>query len=472
MTAQFPLPMTSWRLTESVFLRVLGLVYLAAFASFWPQIDGLVGSQGIVPALQALAQIHADLGWHAYFEVPTIFWFGIADHWLVWVCVLGCAASVPLVVGFFPRWAAIVCWVLYLSITSVGQPFTGFQWDALLLEVGFLAFFVGAPWLVWAYRVLLFRLMFESGAVKLLSGDPNWRDLHALRFHFLTQPLPTPLAYYVYRAPDWMLDGMTLITLVIELGAPILLFCPKYFRYGGIAALMLLQICILLTGNYAFFNLLTLGLCLWGLDDRIFAQVGRWLRPIAVIERRPLRLAMHSVLVVMIALGGLQLIQLVAPVMERPFAGVFSFIAPWQIVNSYGLFAVMTTERLEVIIEGSDDGETWREYSFPYKPGELHRGVPWVAPYQPRLDWQMWFAALGSYPQSPWFSGLARGLLVGDPAILRLLNTPPFAHPPRYLRALLYDYQFTTPTERARTGAVWQRELRGEWFPASSLRAP
>ena len=151
-----PSGMTSYRLTESAFLRVLGLVYLAAFGSFWPQIDGLVGSHGIAPAARGLAQIHADLGMRAYFEVPTIFWFFSGDHALVWVCALGCAASLPLIIGFFPRWAAAVCWVLYLSIISVGQPFTGFQWDALLLEAGFLAMFAGAPWLVWAYRVLFF----------------------------------------------------------------------------------------------------------------------------------------------------------------------------------------------------------------------------------------------------------------------------------------------------------------------------
>ena len=464
--------MTCYRLTESVFLKVLGLVYLAAFASFWPQMDGLVGPHGIVPAARGMAQIHQDLGWHAFFEVPAVFWFGAGDRVLVWVCALGCLASVPLIIGFFSRWAAAVCFALYLSIISIGQPFTGFQWDALLLEAGFLAIFTGAPWLVWAYRVLLFRLMFESGAVKLLSGDPNWRNLHALRFHFLTQPLPTPLAYYAYRLPDWMLDGMTLTTLVIELGAPFLLFCPRWFRYAGVAALILLQVCILLTGNYAFFNMLTLGLCLWGLDDRVFAPLGRWLRPITLIRRRELRWAMDTVLAVLMFLGGLQVIQLFVPRVGRAFSGAFSLIAPWQIVNSYGLFAVMTTERLEVIVEGSDDGENWREYSFPYKPGELHRGLPWVAPYQPRLDWQMWFAALGSYEQSPWFAGLARGLLLGERPVLGLLNPPPFAHPPHYLRALLYDYQFTTPEERSRTGAVWQRQLRGMWFPPSSLRAP
>ncbi|MGC2660637.1 MAG: lipase maturation factor family protein [Bryobacteraceae bacterium] len=463
--------MKSYRLTESIFLRVLGLVYLAAFASFWPQIKGLAGSHGIVPAAQALAQIHAELGVRAYFEVPSIFWLGISDGALVWVCVLGCLASIPLLSGFFPRWGAGICWIVYLSIISVAQPFTGFQWDALLLEAGFLAIFAGAPWLVWAYRVLLFRLMFESGAVKLLSGDPNWRNLHALRFHFLTQPLPTPLAYYVYRAPARMLDGMTLVTLIIELGAPVLLFCPRWFRYSGVAALMFLQVCILLTGNYAFFNLLALGLCLWGLDDRVFASIGTWLRPIIPVHRRALLWTMHTVLGILIFLGGLQVVQLFAPAVGRLFSPIYSLVAPWQVVNTYGLFAVMTTDRPEIIIEGSDDGQSWREYSFPYKPGELHRGLPWVAPYQPRLDWQMWFAALGGYQENPWFGGLARGLLMGDPAVLGLLSTSPFPHPPRYLRALLYDYQFTTPADRSRTGAVWQRELKGVWFPASSLGA-
>ena len=197
--------------------------------------------------------------------------------------------------------------------------------------------------------------------------------------------------------------------------------------------------------------------------------MGRWLRPIPPVERPRLRLALNSVLGIIIVLGSLQAVQFFVPGLVRPFSGVYSLIAPWEIVNPYGFFAVMTTERAEIIIEGSDDGQNWREYSFPYKPGELHRGLPWIAPYQPRLDWQMWFAALGTYPENSWFTGLARGLLAGEPAILGLLNAPPFAHPPRYLRALLYDYQYTTPQERSRTGAVWQRQLKGTWLPASSL---
>ncbi len=189
----------------------------------------------------------------------------------------GCVAGLLLAAGIFQRLSAAVCWALYLSLVSIGQPFTAFQWDALLLESGFLALFAGAPWLVWAYRFLLFRLMFESGLVKLLSHDPNWRNLHALRFHFMTQPLPNPIAYYAYRAPAWMLDSMTAATLAIELGAPFLLFGPRVLRYAGAGLLMFLQVLIILTGNYAFFNLLALALCLWAFDDRTFAPLRKFL---------------------------------------------------------------------------------------------------------------------------------------------------------------------------------------------------
>ncbi len=460
----------SFELTEALFLRLLGLVYLTAFGSFWPQMVGLVGSHGIQPANQVMPAMRSELGARVFLYVPTLFWLGISDSALVWFCVLGCAAALLLVVGFFPRSAAAVCFVLYLSLVSVGQPFTAFQWDALLLEAGFLALFAGAPWLVWAYRFLLFRLMFESGAVKLLSHDPNWRNLHALRFHFMTQPLPNPIAYYVYRAPAWILDSMTAGTLVIELGAPFLLFGPRLLRQLGVGLLMLLQLLILLTGNYAFFNLLALALCLWGLDDSTFTPLTSILRKrVRPIAHRVLRQAANIALALLIAIGAIQLLGMFDRSVETPVRGLLSFIAPFQIVNTYGLFAVMTTTRPEIVIEGSDDRTTWKEYSFRYKPGELHRGLPLVAPYQPRLDWQMWFAALGNYQENTWVAGVMYRLLLGDSAVIRLLDPPPFNKPPHYLRALLYDYQFTTPAERAKTGALWQRQLRGTWFGPVSL---
>ncbi|HEX3684999.1 MAG TPA: lipase maturation factor family protein [Bryobacteraceae bacterium] len=460
----------SFELIEALFLRLLGFIYIVAFASLWPQIVGLVGSHGIVPADQMLPPMREALGARVFIEVPTLFWFGINDAALVWFCALGCIAGVALLAGFFSRTAAALCFLLYLSLVLVGQPFMGFQWDALLLESGFLALFAGTPWLVWGYRFLLFRLMFESGAVKLLSNDPNWRNLHALRFHFMTQPLPNPIAYYAYRLAPWMLDWSTAGTLAIELLCPFLLFAPRRFRYVAAALLILLQLLILVTGNYAFFNLLALALCLWAFDNRLFVPLAGVLRRRVPAVRRPvLRRASSCVLAVLMAAGALQVIDMFGPGGARPGRKLLSVLEPFQIVNPYGLFAVMTTTRPEVVIEGSYDQVNWREYSFKYKPGELHRGLPLVAPYQPRLDWQMWFAALGTYQTNTWVGGLMYRLLTGDQAVLGLLNPPPFPQPPHYMRALLYDYQFTSPAERARTGAVWQRRLLGTWFGPVSL---
>jgi uncharacterized membrane protein YphA (DoxX/SURF4 family) len=447
----------SYELTESLFLRLLGLTYLCAFGSLWPQILGLTGSHGIAPATNLMTAMHGQLGARAYFYMPSLFWLNASDGALLLVCGLGSLCGMLLLAGLFSRWMAAVCFLLYLSIVSVGQPFSSFQWDALLLEAGFLALFAGAPWLVWTYRLLLFRLIFESGLVKLTSGDPNWRNLHALRFHFMTQPLPNPIAYYMYRAPNWLLDSLTALTLAIELLAPFLLFLPRKLRMAGVAAMMLLQVAILLTGNYAFFNLLALALCLWGLDDVTFAPLGRLLRrrlpKSNVPKSKRLLTGMNAGVALMALVGVLELIG------HAP-----AFLQPLEIVNSYGLFAVMTTSRPEIVIEGSEDRVNWKEYSFRYKPGNLHRGLPLVAPYQPRLDWQMWFAALGRYESNSWVGSLIYRLLLGDASVTALLNPAPFPKPPRYMRALIYEYDFTSAAERARSGAVWQRRLLGTWF--------
>ncbi|MBV8833109.1 MAG: lipase maturation factor family protein [Acidobacteriaceae bacterium] len=466
----------SFQLTEALFLRLLGLIYITAFGSFWPQIVGLIGSHGIEPAGQLMSAMRMGLGRSAFLEAPTLFWFALSDRALAWCCIIGCLGGLLLLVGVLTRVAAGLCWILYLSITTVGQPFTGFQWDALLLEAGFLALFAGASWLVWASRFLLFRLMFESGLVKLLSHDPNWRNLHALRFHFVTQPLPNPVAYYAYRAPERLLDAMTAGTLAIELSAPFLLFAPRPLRRVGVGLLIFLQLIILLTGNYAFFNLLALALCLWGLDDGVFAPLAAMLRhswpKLDKIMKSSLAIlhpVANLILALLMGLGAIQLLNMCAPGAITVARPLLSILAPFEIVNNYGLFAVMTTTRPEIVLEGSNDQLTWREYSFRYKPGELHRPLPLVAPHQPRLDWQMWFAALGTIQENSWVSNLMYRILVGEPSVTGLLDPPPFPKPPRYMRALLYKYDFTTPAQRARTGAVWQRELQGAWFGPVSL---
>lgn len=479
---------SSYPITEAVFLRGLGLIFLAAFASLWPQVTGLIGSHGIAPATSALEGLRAELGSRqAFLYSPSVYWWKLNDSLLRIGCAAGCIFSVLLLLSArWARLAALGCWVLYLSFVSIGSPFLTFQWDALLLETGFLALFAGASMLPWAFRFLLFRLMFQSGAIKFLSGDPTWHNLHALRYHFLTQPLPNPIAYYAYRLPDAVLDGVTALTLGIELIAPCLLFGPRRLRQAGTVLLIVLQVAILLTGNFAFFNLLTIVLCLWGLDDRTFASLSQLVRRrsaetgslgaagfLTTRVRTVLRnSAVLTAQFVLICYGVLGMAQLILMFQESP--GTFlraslQRIAPLQIVNSYGLFAVMTTTRPELVVEGSNDQDTWLEYNFPYKPGETHRSLPFVAPYQPRLDWQMWFAALGSYTDNSWVSGLLYRILVGDGSVRRLMSPPPFPKPPLYLRIVLYDYKFTTPEERRRTGAVWLRQRQGIWFGPVSL---
>jgi len=459
---------------ECLFLRALGLVYFWAFASLGLQITGLVGARGVMPVARLLISIKAQLGTQAYWEVPSLFWVNSSDSALVLASALGTAAALLLMLQVVPRLATAVCFVLYLSLVSIGQPFTSFQWDALLLETGFLALFAGAPHLGWAYRLLLFRLMFESGWVKLASHDVNWRNLHALRFHFFTQPLPNPVAYYAHRLPDSVLDGFTAITLAIELAVPFLLFCPSRARRIGAIILATLQFAILLTGNFAFFNLLTLALCLWGFEDADFDLLAPWLR-----QRYRLwsfdaagpaaRAAGGALVSMLIGLGALQVVNALLPRTQRVLPTVLAAVQPFEIVNGYGLFAVMTTTRGEIVLEGSNDQVNWRAYEFPYKPGRLSRELPWVAPLQPRLDWQMWFAALGDAQGNSWVGGLMYRLLTGEPSVCRLLEKLPFERPPHYLRAQMYDYTFTTPAERWRTGAVWKRELRGTWFGPVSL---
>jgi predicted DCC family thiol-disulfide oxidoreductase YuxK len=466
----------AYRITESLFLRLLGLTYLAAFASLRVQILGLIGSGGIVPAGQMMHAMRTALGARALLLEPTIFWINAGDGWLVWVCNLGIIASIALVVSgwlgqFSQRLSAFLCFGLYLSLTSAGQPFTLFQWDALLAEAGFLALFAGTPLAVWAFRLLTFRLMFESGCVKLLSGDPNWRNLHALRFHFITQPLPNPLAWYLCQAPGWVLDSLTFLALAIEILCPFLLFLPRRLRHVGAGVLIALQTGILLTGNYAFFNFLSIALCLWAFDDRSFRRLQPVLKRSTVAVRSALaRKAATAVLSVVMLLGVLQIIELFSPAFVQPFRPVLSLIGPWEVVNSYGLFAVMTTSRPELIFEGSDDGKSWKEYSFPYKPGAVNRRLPIVAPHQPRLDWQLWFAALsGNYQADPWTGNLVVRLLQGRSSVLGLLDSSPFSKPPKFIRVSLYDYWFTTAAERRETGAIWNRRYNRPYLPPISL---
>ncbi len=452
---------------EWLFLRALALIYLAAFLSFGVQIRGLIGSRGILPAADFLEAVSQSVGpARAWRLLPSLFWIWHSDPALTWSCIAGAALAVVLLLGFFQRTCLVALFLLYLSLCSVGQDFLSFQWDMLLLEAGFLAIFLGSSTLVvWLYRLLLFRLMFSSGVVKLLSGDPNWRSLRAMDFQYFTQPIPTPLAWYMQQLPAWFQTYSTAGVFFIELLVPFCVFMPRRIRHAGAVLLILFQILILTTGNYAFFNWLTIALCLFLFDDFTFPRVTTVRHP------RPLwRPLTRVVTVLVIVLGLLQLLTVFGRSLPAPEAALLQFTSRFGIVNSYGLFAVMTTTRPEIAVQGSNDGVNWLTYEFKYKAGPLARRPPWVAPYQPRLDWQMWFAALGPYQSSPWFANFVVRLLQGSPTVLRLLEKNPFPNaPPKYVRAVIAPYEFTTWAERRATGNWWKSTPAAPYLPAVSL---
>jgi hypothetical protein len=353
-----------------------------------------------------------------------------------------------------------------------------YQWDALLLEAGFLAVFLGSEVvIVRLFRWLLCRLMFLSGAVKLLSGDPAWRNFTALPVHYQTQPLPTPLAWYFYQLPQWFQRVSVGFVFFVELGVPLLVLAPRRIRLFAAYAIMLLQLLIVLTGNYAFFNLLTIALCLFVFDDTALRKI----IPKSILERLSSspqakqmpavwRAVCASVACLVLFTSGFEMVGEFSGRHWLPADAVIRTIAPFEIVNTYGLFAVMTTSRPEIIIEGSNDGVTWLAYEFKYKPGDPMRRPVFVAPHQPRLDWQMWFAALSSYEDNQWFVQFCASLLRNSPEVARLLRTNPFPDsPPQYVRAQLYQYRFTTWHELRNDHQWWHRTLVGEYLPPVAL---
>jgi predicted DCC family thiol-disulfide oxidoreductase YuxK len=485
-----------------VFLRGLGIIYLIAFVSYWVQVNGLIGAHGITPAADLMAQARRALegsgvSLDRFRMFPTFCWFSASDPSLHFQCALGTALAVMLIVGVAPTLSLVGLWMLYLSLITVGDIFYGYQWDNLLLEVGLLAIFL-APlrWLpraarekppsrvaVWLLRLLLFKLMFLSGVVKLTSGDTLWRNLTALSRHYETQPLPNAFAWQMHQMPLAFQKGSCVLMFAIELVAPFLLLAPRRLRMAGGISIAALQIFILLTGNYTFFNWLTIVLCVLSLDDFTWAAiVPRKLSQfyanrstVLAANQKLFRLGNLPVALIALVFGSISLMEIVAafgalPFWSRSVVAMYRWVSPLRSINSYGLFAVMTPDRPEIIVEGSNDGSEWKEYLFRYKPGPLNRRPPFVAPHQPRLDWQMWFAALSDVRENGWFVNFCARLLQGSPEVIALLEENPFpTGPPKFIRARLYDYQFTTREERRRTGNWWKRELKREYLPAISL---
>ncbi|MEO6786750.1 MAG: lipase maturation factor family protein [Chthoniobacteraceae bacterium] len=482
-----------------VFAFALGAIFLVAFWSWGSQVRGLVGEHGLIPVSEQLTAMRA--AGNSFWQVPSLNWLSAGDTMLLAQCWLGALLAIAMCAGFFPGACALLCWALYLSLMSVGESFGNFQWDALLLETALIA----ALWLPWRARPassdwaeetlaqkigrwllwwLLVRLMIESGVVKLTWGDETWLGYSALDHHFETQPLPLWTAWYANQAPHWMLRAASWFTYFIEIATPALLLAPprlRFLRHGTVLLQVLLQIIIMATGNYTYFNWLTIALCVPFLDDT-FRGFRRLRLPVA--EKKP-RHWWRLVLACALALAS---VCFTFDGFSSAFAGLAGQEAemrrmregfqrtgkqpamPWlaalRSFNGYGLFRTMTLSRPEFILEGSDDGVNWHEYEFPYKAGDIYRRPALVAPFQPRLDWQMWFAALSPQHYSYLLERLMRRVLEGDPAVLALLEKNPFPnHPPRFVRLSLYDYHFTRFGDQS--AAWWKRELRGTTQPLS-----
>jgi len=502
------------------FLRLLGLTYLIAFVSLWVQVDGLVGSNGVSPLNQFLPAVYERFGSNAYSLLPTLCWFDSSNGFLHFLCGGGVVLSLLLILGIAPALSLVVLFVFYLSLTIAGQIFLSFQWDILLLETGFLSIFL-APWRLWPreltlwpgsarpataapisrpalflLKFLLFKLMLMSGVVKLTSGDDCWWNLTALDYHYWSQPLPTVFGWWADKSPEWFKHFSVAFCLVVEIIVPFFIWAPRRPRVMAAGLLIFLQLVIALTGNYCFFNLLTIASCLLLIDDSVF---GRGSLPAGTLTASPkatgapsprrassgralpdqLRsYAAVAVIILTLPINAWLIFTAFKPDADwpKPLVAVYGCLEPFRIVNGYGLFRVMTKDRDEIVIEGSADGIEWLTYEFKWKPSDVMRAPGWCAPHQPRLDWQMWFAALGSYRENPWFGRLIVRLLQGSSDVSRLLAKNPFPQePPRYIRAMFYRYRFTTLREHLDTGAWWKREQLREYLPTVStdqLRQP
>ena len=477
-------PVEQYSLVRQILLRGLGCIYVFAFLSMHNQVLALIGENGILPLVDYLRALLRHYGTGIVLETPMVFWLAANDRLLELACLAGTLSALALTFGYWQRLSALVCWCLYLSLFYAAQLFTGYQWDLLLLEAGFAALLLpgrGGLIAIFCMRVLTAKFMFMAGYAKLLGADPVWLDLTALNYHFQTQPLPTALAWYAHQFPETILKAGVIATFVVELVFPVFLLGPRRPRHLAAGACILFELAILATGSYNFFNLLTIVLLMAAFDDQ---ALHRFLRAIKIVRGNQLRstyglgrasspFAVRAVACLLIMLSLIGLSEMLVPgKMPQAVSSVQEFLAPVRISNRYGLFVDMTTARREIIIEGSAEGREWLEYVLPYQAGPLARAPRLATPHQPRLDWQMWFAALGSAGNNPWFGSLLQKLLEGNREVLSLFQHNPFPEqPPRYLRARSWKYRFTTPQEREESGHWWVRTQATIWHPVVSLKA-
>jgi len=461
-----------------IFLRCLGAIYLSAFCSLLNQVQGLIGPRGILPAaayLRAVAQAYPRA---RFWFTPTLLWISSTDLGLTVLVWTGIAASLLLIFNIAPRVCLAIAWVCFLSFVTAAQVFSAYQSDGMLLEAGFLSLFLApggfrpqvsdappfARTALWLLRWEWFRIYFESGVVKLASGEPQWRDFTAMDKYYENGPLPTWIGWYTQQLPHSFHAFTVAVTLVTELFLAFMVFLPRKFRLVCFVFVTTLQIGIIATANYAFLNYLVLVLGIFLVDDQFLEKIRLPNRQTRTTAPHPAARALAVFL-----LGWLFVASIVSfPGSSLPLPLLAPAIAlePFRVANAYGLFAVMTRQRNEIEFQGTMDGKVWAPYRFRYKPQEVHEAPRIYAPYQPRFEWNLWFASLDGWRRNEWVISTATRLLEGEPAVLALFRGDPFqGRKPVAVRTVLYRYWFTDRATRASTGAWWKREEIGAYGP-------
>jgi hypothetical protein len=512
-----------------LFLRALGLIYFSAFLSLLFQICGLIGPAGILPTGEYLQAVANSLGHARYWYAPTLLWLNASSHMLSGLCWTGLIGSVLVTFNIWPRGMLVVCFVCFLSFVSAASEFSGYQSDGMLLEAGFISLFLAPQgwrpglgrWhppirasvflLLWEW----FRIYFESGVAKIASGDPQWRHFTAMDEYYQNGPLPTWIGWYVQHFPHWFHAGSAFGTLALELVLVWMLFLPRRWRIVCFFIVTPWQIAIILTANYTFLNYLVLVLAFLLLDDRFLAQFlpRRWKErflatatataesgagagsfssnstdqlgaaplteaSVAKEDRDRtwteqvrtqfvfLRTAITAVVFAWLFYASTaQMIWMIRPGFPLPATPVAA-LEPFRIAGRYGLFAVMTRGRYEIEFQGSADGKNWITYPFRFKPQDPNKAPGIYAPYQPRFDWNLWFASLGEWRSNPIVPRTEERLLTDSSDVVSLFAANPFPHePPRQVRAVIWQYWFSTSVEKRTQSLWWRRELLGLYAP-------
>lgn len=463
----------SYTTAAALMPRLLGFVYFFAIGAFLFQIRGLLGQNGILPVIAYLNYFRKHDLHKRFFYVPTFFWLSASDKALMSLIIFGMIISIALMLGFYPAVCLGLLFLIHLSIVSVGQDFLSFGWESFLLEITFYTFWVSLMsipnLMMWiCLNFLLFRFHIQAGAVKLQSQDRTWRDLTAVGYHYQSQPLPNTWAWYVHKWPMSFHKASTFFMFVVELVVPFGLFLTDELRAGVGIAFIGFQVIIWMTGNFSYLNHLTAAFSTITFSNAFLSPL---IPPLPASPSNWLGDILISIIGgIFIVLQMIRFWHHFQP-QKRYLVKWFYWLAPFHLVNRYGLFAIMTTKRYEIVIEGSEDGNTWKEYLCRYKPSEITRRPRRIAPYQPRIDWQMWFLPFDDFEDETWFQQFLYHLLKGTPEVLKLIRENPFPDkPPRYIRALMYDYQFSSREEKKEKGWWWRRELVGSYSPVIALK--